>query len=76
MKAIVVIDIPNATVEQMKGTLDAWEGGRLVVDEAYLSSSEEDDSFYTFECLTMLDDEQCVDDEFLQNVIEELADEA
>ena len=75
MKAIVVIDMPGTTVQQMRDLDDAWEeDGRLIVDEVDLPVCEDDDSFRTFQCLTMLDDEQCEEDEFLQNVIEELAD--
>lgn len=58
-KLIVAVDIPNLTDEKLKHP-DWWKQttGRIMIDEAYLRRSNEDDSFFAFEFIALQKDEE------------------
>lgn len=67
-KVLVEIDMPNVSAKDILNNPDEWEAGHgdnhdesyLAVDDAYLRTAADDDSFYVFRCVAVLEDSEHV----------------
>lgn len=55
-KITVVIDLPNVTAGDINTGTDWFENGMIIIDEAYLDRSMEDNSFFAFNVVKIEDD--------------------
>lgn len=53
MKVTVLIDIPNVTKKEVLNNPDWVKDGKIIIDEAYLTRNDEDDSFFDFDIISI-----------------------